>query len=119
MTNGPNLYAKQLRLKLIVSFGSVCQEKDCQESDPKKLQFAHIKKTKILKVTRGRGRKERLYDVKKNPKSYILFCKSHHKQFDELREAYLDNLPKSKTWELIELKDRDNIKDLLEKWKSV
>ena len=39
----------------------------------KSLEFAHIKETG-LRGNSG-GRKERYYDIKNNPKSYILLCK--------------------------------------------
>jgi predicted restriction endonuclease len=31
---------------------------------------------------RGRGRKERYYDVIRNPTSYLLMCKDHHEMYD-------------------------------------
>jgi len=50
------------------------------------LQFAHIKETGLN--GRGRGRKERYYDIRKYPKCYILLCGGDdgisgcHQQYD-------------------------------------
>lgn len=51
------------------------------------LQFAHISETG-LKGT-GRGRKERLYDIIKNPEAYILACRFCHELYDA---GKIDNL---------------------------
>jgi len=45
-----------------------------------KLEFAHLEPTEL--VGRGRGRKERYYDIKKNPDSYVLLCVGCHKTLD-------------------------------------
>ncbi len=42
------------------------------------LEFHHIKETGLN--GEGRGRKERYYDIKNNPDSYILLCKNCHKE---------------------------------------
>ena len=46
-----------------------------------KLEFAHIKPTDLS--GRGRGRKERYYNIKNNPASYMLLCRSCHEAFDK------------------------------------
>ena len=46
-----------------------------------KLEFAHKEETELS--GRGRGRKERVYDVIKNPDKYRLLCEDCHKDYDQ------------------------------------
>lgn len=78
--NRPNIRAPILRLELIEMFGGTCWKEECGENNPERLEFAHILDTPVM--GRGRGRKERYFDIKKNPESYALFCKYHHEEYD-------------------------------------
>ena len=78
MTNLANLLAKRHRQQLLDMFGNKCQELTCRAHTH--LQFAHVLPTKLR--GRGRGRKERLTDIRKHPESYTLFCDKHHKLYD-------------------------------------
>lgn len=49
-----------------------------------KLEFAHVFPTDVM--GRGRGRKERIYDVSKNPGAYAYVCKNHHGALDAIRK---------------------------------
>ena len=49
------------------------------------LEFAHIFPTDVQ--GRGRGRKERIYNISKNPGSYAYMCKPHHVMLDQVRTA--------------------------------
>jgi len=77
MTNRFNKRIKELREELIKKFGGKCII--CGSTLD--LEFAHIKPTKL--GGRGRGRKERYYDVLKNPNCYALTCKEHNKDVFE------------------------------------
>lgn len=44
------------------------------------IEFAHKNPTKLS--GKGRGRKERYYDILNNPDCYIPLCKQHHKEYD-------------------------------------
>ena len=50
----------------------------------KKLEFAHIQPTNLSGM--GRGKSERLKDIKNNPKCYVLLCQDCHKYLDSLTE---------------------------------
>ena len=76
MPNRFNKRIKELREELIEKFGGKCVVCDSTED----LEFAHIKPTKLS--GRGRGRKERYYDVIKNPDCYALTCKEHNKNVE-------------------------------------
>ena len=99
LPNRENEKAPKMRLELIKRFGGQCWFEECMEDDPDKLEFIHIKATKVM--GRGRGRKERYYDVKKNPHCYALMCKYHHDQWDEYIKSF-----KSRRSEL-EIEDPD------------
>lgn len=45
-----------------------------------KIQFAHIEETELRGM--GRGRKQRYYDIIKNPDKYVPLCEYHHRIFD-------------------------------------
>lgn len=78
MANQANKWIKEARKRLIILWGLKCFV--CGTSE--KLEFAHINDTELRGM--GRGRKERYYDVIKNPDSYVLLCKNCHKDFDML-----------------------------------
>jgi hypothetical protein len=80
MTNKPNIYAKKLRVLLVEAYGGQC----CICKAVSDLQFAHVKPTPISVKHRGRGRKERIYDVLKNPLNYKLTCKEHNQTVEEI-----------------------------------
>lgn len=44
------------------------------------VEFAHIKPTKLR--GKGRGRKERYYDLIRHPESYRPLCSKHHREYD-------------------------------------
>lgn len=85
MPNRANRQVVEARLRLIEKFGGKCWFDGCEEDDPSKLEFAHIFPTKLK--GRGRGRKERVYDVSKNPGSYALVCSYHNGEIDAVLEA--------------------------------
>jgi len=82
MTNRQNKDIKRLKKKLIKQFGGKCIV--CGKTT--NLEFAHIKPTKLN--GKGRGRKERYYDVLKNPDYYCLTCKEHN-SFVEGNEQFI------------------------------
>lgn len=77
MTNAGNLLVKQKRRNLIKAFGGKCVF--CGTT--KNLVFAHRYPTPIIEARKeGKaGRKERLYDVIKHKKAYLLTCRKHNK----------------------------------------
>ena len=80
MTNHPNKWIKEAFKILREEFGGFCQ--NCGKRNYKdNLEFAHIKPTDLN--GRGRGRKERYYDIKNNKDHYKLLCKSCHKELDK------------------------------------
>jgi hypothetical protein len=76
MGNYTNQWIKLKRQKLIDQFGGKCQK--CGSTQ--KLEFAHKETTELN--GRGRGRKERYYDVVKNPEKYWLTCPDCHDDYD-------------------------------------
>ena len=79
MTNPRNKLQKKYRKQLIKKFGGkyiVC-------GSIEDLEFAHVKPTELS--GRGRGRKERYYDILRNPDSYALVCKEHN-NFVEVKD---------------------------------
>ena len=77
MGNQVNEWIKKRRKRLLEEWGGECLF--CGSTE--KLEFAHLKETELN--GRGRGRKERLYDVIKHPDSYVLLCNKNHREFDE------------------------------------
>lgn len=71
---------KEHMLKLKLGFKNRCFECGICQEDIDKLQFAHIKPTKLN--GEGRGIRHRYYDIKRNPDSYYLTCKSNHDKID-------------------------------------
>jgi 5-methylcytosine-specific restriction endonuclease McrA len=76
MTNKPNEWIKKAMRHLKQDRGGKCQK--CGNGG--RLEFAHIEPTDLN--GRGRGRKERYYDVINNPTAYLLLCRNCHKLFD-------------------------------------
>lgn len=79
MTNNANQLMPKMRLRLIELYKGRC--KHCKADT--NLEFAHRIPTQLQGW--GRGRKERYYDIKKNPQSYMLLCKKCHKEYDNGR----------------------------------
>ena len=84
--------------RLCVEWGGRCQCAGCEEcrrvSDVAcdrrwRLQFAHVKPTPILAVSRGRGRADRYHDIKRHPECYRLLCWWCHYQFDSVNGVRL------------------------------
>lgn len=71
-------YRHKRRQKLIQQFGGKCLYNNCNSTES--LEFAHLSQTKLHGA--GRGQDERLKDITDNPTSYTLFCKKHHREFD-------------------------------------
>lgn len=78
MTHPSILWNRKLRRQLKKQFGGKCSWEDCPITS--KLEFAHIKPTKLS--GRGRGSKERMRDIRDNPTCYRLLCSYHHTIFD-------------------------------------
>jgi hypothetical protein len=82
MTNRHNILIRKQFDELKKLFGGKCW--NCGSTA--NLQFAHKKETGLN--GRGRGRKERYYDIKKHPDCYILLCGGDtgdggcHQQYD-------------------------------------
>jgi hypothetical protein len=73
-------YVHRLDAQLRAERGNKCEEDDCEETFP--LEWAHVKPTRMH--GRGRGKKNRLVDVKKNPDCYKLLCRPCHRRRDEI-----------------------------------
>lgn len=65
----------KLEMKLKRKLGNKCSTRGCTRV--RGLEFAHKRKTKLSGIS-GRGRSNRLYDVKKHLKSYNLKCPNHN-----------------------------------------
>lgn len=61
-------------------YGGACSFCYTQED----LQFAHVHKTDLN--GRGRGRKERYYDILNNPECYRLLCRDCHQWYEAMQE---------------------------------
>lgn len=72
MPNYMNVWIRKSRKKLIQDYGGKCSK--CKSIF--NLEFAHVSQTKLF--GRGRGRKERYYDIINNPTKYILLCNKCH-----------------------------------------
>lgn len=68
MANYTNEWIKDKKAELVAKFGGCCAY--CGTTVG--LEFAHIKHTSLSGM--GRGRKERYYDVMRNPDAYVLLC---------------------------------------------
>lgn len=83
MTNKGNRWIRQVFNDLKADRGGKCEIPGCEETED--LEFAHVQPTDL--GGRGRGRKERYYDIKNNPDSYRLLCKGHHRDHDDELDA--------------------------------
>lgn len=75
--NYTNSWIRRKRIELIDQFGGKCQK--CGSTA--KLELAHKEPTELN--GQGRGRKERYYDVIKNPEKYWLSCQDCHDEYDK------------------------------------
>ncbi len=78
-----NAWAKSQILRLRAARGNACE--DCGRSlriarGKPNLQFAHLQPTGLS--GEGRGRKERVIDIRRHPESYKLLCVDCHLSFD-------------------------------------
>lgn len=80
MTNYTNEWIAKKFSELRELYGGVCNHPNCKTT--KNLEFAHIEPTDLS--GRGRGRKERYYDIVKHPSHYVLLCKYHHLEYDRV-----------------------------------
>lgn len=80
MTNKANRWIKRKLIELRNQFGGKCEDCDTWEN----LEFAHKEHTKLS--GKGRGRKERYYDIKKHPDKYMLVCHVCHVTYDRERK---------------------------------
>jgi hypothetical protein len=78
--NYRNDWWKNKRKAIIQERGGHCEFDGCLVTE--KLEFAHVKRTKLSEIRRGRGRNARIADVLKNPEAYKQFCHSHHVEYD-------------------------------------
>lgn len=76
MANYVNKWIKRKRQQLVADRGGECEECGSKE----KMEFAHLGETGLYGA--GRGRKERYYDVIRNPDKYKLLCQRCHKRLD-------------------------------------
>jgi hypothetical protein len=86
------LRANLLRAQLLAARGGKCE--DCGHTF--KLQFAHLKPTGLS--GRGRGKWQRMRDVKKHPDAYRLLCWKCHLALDlkvDARAVYAEALATS------------------------
>lgn len=96
MTNRKNVWIRKAFDRLEKRFGGKCSWPGCEAITD--LEFAHIKPTELSGWSRGR--KERYYDIIRNPGSYRLLCKNHHKTHDDEKDYYksfseVDEQPKN------------------------
>ncbi|HEV2120554.1 MAG TPA: hypothetical protein VGS11_10710 [Candidatus Bathyarchaeia archaeon] len=95
MTNDRNRLAKKQRENLIKKFGGKCEgcgDEKCSELEG--FEFAHVDLTPIHRLKpwqtnhSGRGRKERLADIGKYPRSYLLLRTPCHSKLTELERKF-------------------------------
>lgn len=67
---------------LKIKFGGKCVMCGYGKTVPEKLEFAHIKPTKLN--GEGRGLNRHYNDIKKNPSHYVLVCKRCHRTIDNI-----------------------------------
>ncbi len=76
MATKQNDWAKKQRALLLSKWGHTCFR--C--GSKVRLEFAHKRPTELH--GQGRGRKERVSDVRRNPDAYVLLCHDCHAWFD-------------------------------------
>ncbi len=77
-------YIEKKKAELINFYGARCNNIQCRRRYNlgfKPLEFAHITPTK-LSGRNGRGKRNRILDVNKNRKKYMLLCPECHDLFD-------------------------------------
>jgi hypothetical protein len=72
--------SRMFRTLLIERMGDQCLI--CGDKTLDNLQFAHIERTEISEIGRGRGKFNRLRDVFLHRDSYVLLCHVCHVKFD-------------------------------------
>ena len=75
MTSDTTKRNNKLERELKHKLGNKCSTRGCSRT--RGLEFAHKHKTQLSGHS-GRGRSNRLYDVKNHPKSYELRCPDHN-----------------------------------------
>ena len=78
MVKPQNLWTKLQRDKLIQLFGGKC----VWTGETAKLEFAHVDKTPLSGVSKGRSEGEVYYDIIKHPHSYVLLTRRAHLRLD-------------------------------------
>lgn len=90
MANKANQWAKKTMSALRIEFGARCAHCGLHLSHNKiNLEFAHIHDMPSQCKGQGRGRKERISDIKGNRSSYRLLCDKCHKEYDTNKAAYI------------------------------
>lgn len=79
--NRKNRWAKEALERERQQRGGFCQNVACPFITWD-VDFAHVQETPLSRSPRGRGRKERLADIRKHPTAYILLCRDCHLDFD-------------------------------------
>ncbi len=80
MTNAANKWKKGRKRELINKLSPRkrgCQYPGCHEKHTDRLEFAHIRTTKLSR-TGPRAPKDKLCDVNQNLSSYKVLCHKHH-----------------------------------------
>jgi hypothetical protein len=75
-----NELAKVQMIQLRKEFGNKCFV--CERGPEHHLEFAHLRPTGIF--GRGRGRKERIADIRAHKDHYVLLCHRCHDKFDRM-----------------------------------
>ena len=88
MTNARNALIKKQFLRLREFFNEIYG--GCIFCGAVSWDFCHVRPTEILKVTRGRGRKERYYDIINNLDCYRPMCKQCHRWYDSSLTCVLE-----------------------------
>jgi transposase len=70
---------RRARATAVGWFGGCCMTPSCGRTD--RLEFAHIRGTDLR--GEGRGSWERVHDVLRHPKHYLLFCHDCHLEYDK------------------------------------
>lgn len=78
------------RKNLIKAYGGFCWFCYKVFNNTSKVQFHHIKNTNLN--GRGRGRKERYYDILNNPNCYVPLCPRCHKLIESSENNFFDFL---------------------------
>ena len=91
MTNYTNQWIVVKFDALREEYGGVCSVEGCEAVS--ELHFAHIKPTPISEINRGRGRKERYYDIINHRESYRLMCGFHHRLYDKGEDSDFEGPP--------------------------